>query len=171
MIVNLSVILAMDNNRDISKLQIYPKIVFNKGISTNTINTMIETKINCRKGITIRFVIRKNIGNRPKLIRIIGKVNTWADVVVIALDNKDLSNEFSVFRRSLKKFFIYGDKLTIPNTARNDNWKEILNNTNGSKQRKIKAVTNKIFVLSPLREVNFDNVSKEIIVATINKWS
>ena len=57
--------------------------------------------------------------------------------------------------------------LTIPNTARKDNWNEILNNTNGSKQRKTKAVTNNMFILSPSSEVNRDKVSKESIVATL----
>ncbi len=75
-IVSLSAMLAMDSNPDISKLQIYPKAVFNNGTSQNTIKTIIDTKISCKKGITIRFVRRKNIGKRPKLRRIIGKVKT-----------------------------------------------------------------------------------------------
>lgn len=43
-----------------------------------------------------------------------------------------------------------------------------MNSTNGSKQRKIKAVTNSMFILSPSSEVNLDKVSRESIVATLS---
>lgn len=55
----------------------------------------------------------------------------------------------------------------IPNTARNDSWNEILNNSIGSMHKKTKAVTNKIFSLSFENGVNLVIIKSVSIVATL----